>query len=273
MQETFRPLVRQALHEDIHSGDITSNLLDNGLIFNAKILAKEAGILCGSAWVQETYAQLNSAVRCVFNLKESEPFVPNQVIATITGPAKDLLTGERTALNGLQMLSGIATTTALYVSALENSSTRLLDTRKTIPLWRQAQKYAVRCGGGVNHRMGLFDAYLIKENHIKAYGSITQVIERARLMNPHKTLEIEVQNLDMLQEAIQAEPDIILLDNFDYEMLKKAVHLNRGRIKLEVSGNVRLDQLSTLALLGIDYISVGAITKNIKAIDFSLLIQ
>jgi nicotinate-nucleotide pyrophosphorylase (carboxylating) len=273
MQNSIKTMVKEALREDVESGDITSELLDNSLILQAKIIARESGVLCGCSWVEETFHQLNSDINCTWMLKEGERFKPNQMVAKLKGPIQDLLTGERMALNWLQTLSGTATITASYVAALTNTQTQLLDTRKTIPGLRMAQKYAVRCGGGTNHRMGLFDAFLIKENHIEAFGSIERVIKAARALDPKKTLEIEVENLQMLNEALNAKPDIILLDNFNIERLKKAVKLNKTGIKLEVSGNITLENLSAIAKTGVDYISVGSITKNLKAIDFSLLIQ
>jgi len=273
MRNSIKTMVTAALREDVGSGDITSALLDNSLILDAKIISRESGVLCGCRWVDETFRQLNSDIKCAWTLKESEQFKPNQIVAQVKGPIGDLLAGERMALNWLQTLSGTATTTASYVTALAGTPTKLLDTRKTIPGLRMAQKYAVRCGGGTNHRIGLFDAFLIKENHIQAFGSIEWVIKAARTLDPKKTFEIEVQNLEMLHEALKAKPDIILLDNFDIEMLKKAVELNKTQVKLEVSGNITLENLSTLAKIGVDYISVGSITKNLKAIDFSLLVQ
>lgn len=266
-------MVKAALSEDVGSGDITSALLNNTLVFNAKIVARESGVLCGCLWVEETYRQLNPDVKCTWTLKEGERFEPNQIVVNIKGPIGDLLIGERVVLNWLQTLSGTATMTTTYVTALVGTRTKLLDTRKTIPGLRLAQKYAVRCGGGTNHRMGLFDAFLIKENHIQGFGSIERAIHAARALDPKKTLEIEVQNLEMLHEAFKGKPDIILLDNFNIEMIKKAVELNKTQIKLEVSGNITHEKLLILAKLGVDYISVGAITKNLKVVDFSMLIQ
>jgi nicotinate-nucleotide pyrophosphorylase (carboxylating) len=273
MLSAIESAVKFSLLEDVADGDITSSLLDNTQIANATIIAREKGILCGCPWVYETYRQINSAITCQWNLSEGEWFTLDTVIATFTGPVADLLTGERTALNWLQTLSGTATTTATYLEALRHTNIQLLDTRKTIPTLRYAQKYAVRCGGGKNHRMGLFDAFLIKENHINAYGSIKNVIAAARRSNSSKVLEIEVQNLTMLQEALLAKPDIILLDNFNLKQIEEAVALAKGQVTLEVSGNVTQEMLFSIAKLNVDYISVGAITKNVSAIDFSFLIQ
>jgi nicotinate-nucleotide pyrophosphorylase (carboxylating) len=272
MQNTIKTMVSVALAEDIGSGDITSSLLNNTVIVIAQIIAREKGVLCGCPWVIETFRQLNSAIHCTWHVAEGKWFVANEKIATITGPSADLLMGERMALNWLQTLSGTATMTAICVERLKGTKTQLLDTRKTIPGLRYAQKHAVRCGGGKNHRMGLFDAFLIKENHIKAYGSIKNVIEAARRFDSKKTVEIEVQNLTMLQEALMAHPDVILLDNFNQHQIAEAVALTAGKVKLEVSGNITQKTVSEIATLGIDYVSVGAITKNVKAIDFSFLI-
>ncbi|MCW8929266.1 MAG: carboxylating nicotinate-nucleotide diphosphorylase [Gammaproteobacteria bacterium] len=271
--------VTQALAEDIGSGDITAALIPKELHATAHLICRENAILCGKSWFDEVFQQLTSnseeSITIDWNFQDGESITENQRICSLTGSARTILTGERTAMNFLQTLSGTATTTANYVKYLKNSSVKLLDTRKTIPGLREAQKYAVFCGGAYNHRHGLFDGILIKENHIMAAGSITKAIETARATSPHTLkIEVEVETLEELQEALEAKADILLLDNMDNEMLKQAVTLNqsnkKGQAKLEVSGNITHERLESLASIGIDYISTGAITKHLTATDFSL---
>jgi nicotinate-nucleotide pyrophosphorylase (carboxylating) len=226
--------------------------------------------VCGIAWFNQVFHQLNPHINITWQCADADFVAANTVLCTLQGSARTLLTGERSALNFLQLLSGTATITREYVALLKSSPTRLLDTRKTIPGWRLAQKYAVRCGGGNNHRMGLYDAFLIKENHIAAVGSITDAITSARRQAPDKLIEIEVENLQQLDEAIANQADIVLLDNFDDSQLAQAVKRTNKTTKLEVSGNITQSRLRYLADLGIDYISVGALTKHVRAIDLSM---
>lgn len=263
-------LIKQALEEDIGSGDITAQLIPETRTARARIITREPMILCGEAFVKEVFHQVDPSVRVAFKIHDGQSAKPNEVLFEVEGHARSLLTAERTALNFLQMLSGTATLTHQYVKALEGTHTKLLDTRKTIPLFRLAQKYAVTCGGGHNHRIGLFDAFLIKENHIMACGSITAAIETAHRVAPGKKVEVEVENLTQLQEAIDAHADIVMLDNFALAGMKQAVQLNAGRAKLEVSGNVTLENIKAIGETGVDFISVGSLTKHIRAIDLSM---
>lgn len=262
--------VAASLQEDVGSGDISAALIPIDQLAQAQIISREPAIVCGMAWLQSVYRQLDPNIKLEIQVNDGERVQPNQVWVRLFGSARSLLTGERSALNWLQTLSGTATRVAQFVTALQGTKTQLLDTRKTIPGLRAAQKYAVRCGGGVNHRMGLFDAYLIKENHLASCGSIAEAVRRARQLQPEKKLEVEVENLDQLQQAIAAQVDIVMLDNFDLPLITQAVALNNGRAKLEVSGNVSLDNIRQLATTGVDYISVGALTKHVQAIDLSM---
>ena len=266
-------LVRAALSEDIGSGDITAELLPDRSIVIAAIQSREEAVICGIPWANEVFAQIDNNVRIEWSIDEGELVEAGTQLATINGPVRAVLTGERTALNFLQALSGTATKTRELVDLIANSSSSLLDTRKTLPGLRAAQKYAVRVGGGVNHRQGLFDAFLIKENHIAASGGINAALAKARKLNPNKTLEIEVQNLEEFSQALTGNPDIIMLDNFSLDLIEQAVALNNGRCKLEASGGIRQELLVKIAKTGVDYISVGAITKHCQAIDLSLLVQ
>lgn len=266
--------VVRALAEDIGSGDVSAALLPEHLIVEAEIIAREPMVLCGKPWVDAVFASLNKAIKLSWLVEEGAWLNQPTILCRISGLAKDILTAERSALNFLQTLSATATQTHHFVQALKGTQTRLLDTRKTLPGLRYAQKYAVNCGGGMNHRMGLYDAYLIKENHIKACGSIAEAIKRARAVNRAIMVEVEVETIDEFNEALDASPDRVLLDNFSMEMLSEAVRLNQPRrCYLEASGGVNLSNISNIAKLGIDYISVGAITKSIQAIDLSLLIR
>ena len=265
-------IVNLALQEDIGDGDITSLLIADNLQAKAHILCREEAILCGVAWVEETYRNIDSRVQIQWNFKDGDSLKKDAQVAEIVGNARAILTGERTALNFLQTLSGTATITKQYTERLKGTSVILLDTRKTLPGMRNAQKYAVRVAGGSNHRKGLYDAYLVKENHIQSCGNISNAISTARKINPNKVLEVEVQNLEQLSEAISAKPDIIMLDNFKLQDIRKAVTINPGNAKLEVSGNINQESLVNVAKTGVDYISVGALTKHCRAIDFSLLL-
>lgn len=285
LQQDIRRAVRAALLEDLGdaltaldqpdaSADITAQLIPADRISTARVITREAGVFCGQPWVDEVFlqlkAQLGGDVRVEWKVQDGERLSPNQELFRLHGPARVLLTGERNALNFVQTLSGVATLTARYVAELEGTDCRLLDTRKTLPGLRSAQKYAVTCGGGKNHRIGLFDAYLIKENHILACGGIQEAIAEARRLNPGKPVEVEVESLAELEQALAARADIVMLDNFDIPMMKEAVHLNQGRAKLEVSGNVTLDTLASYAATGVDFISVGALTKHVRALDLSM---
>lgn len=262
--------VRQALEEDVGSGDITASLIPAAQKAQAHVLTREAAIVCGCAWVDEVFQQLDPTVKIQWQVKDGDHVLPNQTLCELKGPARTLLSGERVALNFLQTLSATATATHRYVELLKGLSTKLLDTRKTLPGWRHAQKYAVCCGGGHNHRMGLYDAFLIKENHIASCGSITHAIQEARKNYPGKVIEVEVENQEELNEALENKVEIILLDNFSLAQLKQAVAKVNDQCKLEASGGIDASNLREVALTGVDYISVGAITKNIQAIDLSM---
>jgi nicotinate-nucleotide pyrophosphorylase (carboxylating) len=262
--------VQRALQEDIGSGDITSQLIPANVQAPAQVISREVAILCGTAWFNEVFKQLDSQVQVKWLVQDGEAIGPLQCLCQLNGSARSLLTGERTALNFLQLLSGTATVTQRYVAAIQGTHTRILDTRKTLPGLRQAQKYAVQCGGGKNHRLGLYDAFLIKENHILAAGSITQAVTTARHHIPLLPIEVEIETLEQITEALQAGVDILLLDNFNLEQLREAVIQVQGRAKLEASGGITLDTIRLIAEIGVDYISVGAITKNVTAVDLSL---
>ncbi|MDD4862813.1 MAG: carboxylating nicotinate-nucleotide diphosphorylase [Alishewanella agri] len=278
LADELRRAVTAALAEDLGQqnaelGDITASLIPASQQAVATIITREDCVLCGSGFVNEVFLQLGNQVSIQWHATDGDRLSANSLICTLHGPARALLTGERTALNFLQLLSGTATTTAHYVRYLEGSNTRLLDTRKTLPGLRFAQKYAVSCGGGLNHRFGLFDAFLIKENHIAAAGSISQAVQQARQNFPGKPVEVEVENLDELKQALTAGADIIMLDNFSTPEIRQAVLLNQGRAKLEVSGNITSERLGELAATGVDFISSGALTKHVQAIDLSMRLQ
>jgi len=264
--------VKKALKEDIGSGDITAQIIPIDSQCKANLIIRNSSILCGIDWFSKSFSLLNKDIEINWHKKEGSQIDLNDHIATLTGSSKEILTGERTALNFLQFMSGIAFKTSLYRNKLINSKAIILDTRKTIPNLRYEQKYAVKCGGGKNHRMGLYDAILIKENHIRAAGSISNAIKTLK-KNYNKRIEVEVNNLVELEEAISSNADIILLDNFSFENLEKAVAINNKRALLEVSGNIDLESIKKLAATDINYISSGDLTKNVQAADFSLLIQ
>ena len=263
--------VRRALNEDLGTGDLTAKLVPQGAASAAAVLCRDSAILCGVAWFSEVFRQLDEGVSISWRCEDGDAVKPGQTVCTLSGSTRSLLSGERTALNFLQLLSGTATTTREHVTAIAHTATRLLDTRKTLPGLRSAQKYAVLCGGGTNHRMGLYDAMLIKENHIRASGSITGALEQAK--TTHRYMEIEVENEQELEEALTAGADAVLLDNFTLDQVRRAVQLNDGRARLEVSGGVDFADLAALAATGVDFISVGALTKNVRAIDFSMLLS
>jgi nicotinate-nucleotide pyrophosphorylase (carboxylating) len=262
--------VSQALAEDVGDGDISAELIDADARAEARVITRHDGVFCGTPWVRETVAQLDGRLEVEFAVGDGERVHPNQTLFTARGPARTLLTAERTMLNFVQLLSGTATETARYVELVRGTRTRLLDTRKTVPGLRLAQKYAVRCGGGHNHRLGLYDAFLIKENHIAAAGSISAAIRRARSLRPDRTLEVEVETLVQLEEAMAGQADIALLDNFTLEDTRAAVALARGRIELEASGNIDATTIRAVAETGVDYISLGILTKQVVPLDLSM---
>ena len=262
--------VRAALKEDIGSGDITAALIPADARATASVITREDGILCGRPWVDAVFAELDPAVAVDWQANDGDPLRAGQSIFTLAGPARSLLTGERAALNFLQLLSGTATLCRNYADQVADTTVKLLDTRKTIPGLRIAQKYAVSCGGCYNHRIGLYDAFLIKENHINACGSISAAVKAARALSPGKPVEVEVENMDELDQAMAAGCDRIMLDNFPLEDMVRAVALNAGRAELEASGNITAATLHPVALTGVDYISIGALTKDCKALDLSM---
>ncbi|MET0332535.1 MAG: carboxylating nicotinate-nucleotide diphosphorylase [Dyella sp.] len=265
--------VRRAFAEDIGAGDATADLLPADGIARASLTCREAAVLAGRAWFDQSFRQLDPTVDIQWLVEDGEHMRAGQVICHLAGRARALVSAERTALNFLQLLSGTATTAARYAAALQGTATRVLDTRKTVPGLRLAQKYAVRCGGGFNQRIGLYDAILVKENHITAAGGIANAVSAARRLHPQLPLEVEVENLDELQQALDAGVTRVLLDNFELETMREAVRLTAGRAALEVSGNVELDGLAAIAATGVDFISVGALTKHVRAVDFSLRLQ
>ncbi|EDL51856.1 MULTISPECIES: carboxylating nicotinate-nucleotide diphosphorylase [Vibrio] len=267
--------VADTLREDLGgtldaTADITASLIPAETQNVATIITREHGVFCGQMWADEVFKQLGGEVVIEWHVQDGDKVEPNQVLCTLTGPARVLLTGERNAMNFIQTLSGCASVVAQYAEKIAHTECRLLDTRKTIPGLRSALKYAVACGGGFNHRIGVFDAYLIKENHIIACGGITKAIETAKQLNPGKPVEVETESLEELQQAIDAGADIIMLDNFSTDMMRKAVEINAGRAALENSGNVTMDTIAEFAETGVDYISVGALTKHLKAMDLSM---
>ncbi len=266
--------VARALQEDVGSGDLTAGLIDPARQAHARILARESAVICGAAWVQATLAQVVPQANIIWHVRDGQRCAAEQVVLEMRGPARGLLTAERTMLNFLQLLSAVATHTARYVEAVQavpGNRAAIVDTRKTLPGLRLAQKYAVHCGGGTNHRIGLYDAVLIKENHIAAAGGVAAVLQRAAAVAPTaEFVEIEVETLAQLQEALQAGARMVLLDNMSLDMMREAVRLNAGRAILEVSGGVSLGTVREIAATGVDRISIGALTKDVKAIDFSM---
>lgn len=272
-QDNIETSVRLALAEDVGSGDITADLIDIQLKSSAKVITREPGVLCGQLWFNETFRQVNPDTKILWQLEEGANLAKGQTLCSLSGQTRTLLTAERTALNFLQMLSGTATITRQYVDQIEGTGVQILDTRKTIPGQRLAQKYAVHCGGGKNHRIGLYDMILIKENHVASCGSITAALKKAQAVNAGIEIEIEVETLDELEQALAAGAKRVLLDNFEIDALTHAVQINKQRAKLEVSGNISLVNIRDYAMTGIDYISSGALTKNIKALDLSMKIE
>lgn len=264
--------VGRFLEEDVGAGDLTASIISESARAIAKVITREPMVLCGQAWFSAVFTRIDDSVRIEWLAAEGAQVDPGTELCVVRGPAQALLTGERTALNLLQTLSGTATLAQVYAKAVEGTNAKVLDTRKTIPGLRKAQKYAVRCGGCHNHRMGLYDGILIKENHILACGSIEKAVHAAKSLNANVPIEVEVENLDELRQALAAGAERILLDNFALPMMREAVSLTAGRAQLEVSGNVTLDTLRQIAETGVDYISVGALTKNVRAVDLSMRI-
>jgi nicotinate-nucleotide pyrophosphorylase (carboxylating) len=262
--------VARALLEDIGGGDISAHLIDTNTPGKARVISREPAVICGRPWFDEVFRQLDKNVLVHWNIDEGAEVKANQALCQLHGPARALLSGERTALNFLQTLSATATQAHHYALAVAGTSVKILDTRKTLPGLRHAQKYAVRCGGCQNHRMGLYDAILIKENHIIAAGSITQAVTRSLRQFPDKMVEVEVENLSQVQQALQAGAHRLLLDNMSTAQLRDAVHMVASRSELEASGGITLDNIREIALTGVDFISIGAITKNIEAVDLSM---
>ena len=274
MNEYIYNSVAYALAEDVGTGDLTAELISSSAMIEATIITRDAMTMAGQLWVQEVMQQVDANIEIDWQHVDGDSVRANSTLCQLRGPARAIVTAERTALNFLQFLSSTATTTAKFVAAVSGTGCKILDTRKTIPGQRLAQKYAVRCGGGVNHRIGLYDAILIKENHILSAGSITAAIENARKLHAEMPVEIEVESLDELRDALSSRAERLLLDNFSTEMLREAVAINRDEgdppAELEASGGITLDGIREIAETGVDFISVGALTKNIKAVDLSM---
>ena len=270
LDQQIHETVLRALQEDLGDGDVTAALIPADTLSEATVISRQHAVLCGAPWFNALFHAVDPRVKVRWKVPDGARVVPDQTLCHLEGPARALLTGERTALNFLQTLSGTATCVRSYVDAVEGFPVRILDTRKTLPGLRQAQKYAVRAGGGHNHRMGLYDGILIKENHILAAGSITDAVQAARDLNTDLPVEVEVENLNEVREALDAGADILLLDNFPAETLTEAVKLTAGRAQLEASGGITLDTIRKVAATGVDSISVGALTKDLRAADLSM---
>ena len=262
--------ITRALLEDVGTGDLTASLIDSSALASATIMTRDAGILCGMAFASEAFRQTDPACQLDWRLSDGDSLSAGDELCRIQGPARALLTAERTALNFIQLLSGTATTASLYAARVAHTGVKLLDTRKTLPGLRLAQKYAVACGGCHNHRIGLFDAFLIKENHIAAAGSISAAISTARRAATGKLIEVEVETAEELHQALEAGADRIMLDNFSLQQLREAVKTARGRAELEASGNITDETLVSIAETGVDLISIGALTKHVRALDLSM---
>ncbi len=269
-QSYIEDTVSNALLEDIGSGDVTGLLIAEDEVSMATIITRDTATICGIDWVEEVFAQLDSDIHIEWEVDDGDIVEAGQTLCSISGNSRALLTGERSALNFLQTLSATATTARSYADAIKGTGCKVLDTRKTIPGLRLAQKYAVSCGGCENHRIGLFDAILIKENHIEAAGSITKAVEEAHFNNPDLSIEVEVENMHELQQALDANANRIMLDNFDTEQIKAAIELTDKRAELEASGGITLKNIRQYAETGVDYISIGALTKDIQSIDLSM---
>lgn len=262
--------VRRSLREDIGSGDITAQLIPESRLAHATVITRENAVVCGTAWVDEVFRQLDPRVAVHWQVQDGQRVTPNQALFHLEGPARALLSGERSALNFLQTLSAVATRCQHYAERVQGTEVKLLDTRKTLPGLRLAQKYAVTQGGCHNHRIGLFDAFLIKENHIAACGGIAAAVAAARNIAPGKPVEVEVESLEELEEALGAGADIVMLDELSLEDMRRAVTINAGRAKLEASGGVNETTLRSIAETGVDYVSIGTLTKDVKAVDLSM---
>jgi nicotinate-nucleotide pyrophosphorylase (carboxylating) len=268
--------VDAALREDIGSGDVTAALVPAAQQVRGAVVTRENAVLCGAAWADEIFRRLDERVRLTWRARDGDALLAGQVVFDIAGPARAVLTGERTALNFLQLLSATATAARAFADAVAGTGAKVLDTRKTVPGLRTAQKYAVRCGGGDNHRMGLYDRVLIKENHIAAAGSITRAIAAARRTSPGIAVEVEVESLAEFEEALLGKPDIVMLDEFSRADLKAAVAANQARgrpVLLEASGSVSIETVRSIAETGVDYVSVGSLTKHVRAVDLSMRLQ
>lgn len=265
--------VGQAIAEDVGSGDVTAALLPADQQADARVISRQAAVIAGRQWFDETFRQLDESIRIDWNIDDGHQVEVDQELCRLHGPVRALLTGERAALNFLQTLSGTATSARQYVDRIAGTGARILDTRKTLPGLRLAQKYAVSCGGGTNHRIGLYDMVLIKENHIAAAGSIINAVNRARQLSPNLEIEVEVETLEQLDQALGAGVERVLLDNMSLRTLKQAVSLNSGRALLEASGGITLENIRDVAETGVDFISVGALTKDVQAVDLSMRIR
>ncbi|MCG8672383.1 MAG: carboxylating nicotinate-nucleotide diphosphorylase [Pseudomonadales bacterium] len=272
LKEDIPKTVAWALEEDVRDGDITAALIPSDQTTTATVITREYGIVCGQAWVNEVFKQVDSNVIIEWHVEDGDKIEPEQTLFTLSGSARSLLTGERCALNFLQTLSGTATRCRKYADIVEGTNVKLLDTRKTVPGLRTAQKYAVSCGSCFNHRIGLYDAYLIKENHIASCGGIDKAVATAKKQAPGKPVEVEVENFSELEQALKAGADTIMLDNFSLDDLRKAVEINQGRAKLEASGGVTDQTLRDIAETGVDFISIGVLTKDFIALDLSMRI-
>jgi nicotinate-nucleotide pyrophosphorylase (carboxylating) len=270
LREAVRQNVEQALTEDRADGDISAGLIDEQTLAFAQVITRESGIFCGAPWVDETLKQLDETMHIKWQVADGDKVSPNQELFQLRGKARSLLSAERTMLNFVQLLSGTATRTARYVGLIADTQTQLLDTRKTVPGLRLAQKYAVKCGGGSNHRTGLYDAFLLKENHILAAGSIGAAVKAAKASAPNKPVEIEVESLAELQQAMEAGADIALIDNFSITDSKAAVAMTRGNMVLEASGGITQESIAAIAATGVDYISCGDLTKSVEPMDLSM---
>ncbi|MEH6467926.1 MAG: carboxylating nicotinate-nucleotide diphosphorylase [Porticoccus sp.] len=273
LKKDIQTVAKHALEEDIRDGDITAMLIPESNQAVAQVITREQAIVCGQPWVDEVFRQLDPDVEVEWLVNDGDEVKPDQILFKLKGSARSLLTGERTALNFLQTLSGTATTSRQYSKLVEGTNIKILDTRKTIPGLRLAQKYAVQVGGCYNHRMGLYDAFLIKENHIAACGGITAAVTKAREVAPGRPVEVEVENIEELQQALEAGTDIVMLDNFGVDAIRDAISINQGKAKLEVSGNLEADNMSNKVVDGITYLSSGSLTKHSRAIDLSMRIK
>lgn len=270
-EQAIREQVRRALIEDVGDGDLTANLIPVDARSEATVISREAAVICGRAWFDQVFALLDESIRIEWQVEDGDQVEPNQLLCVLNGPSRPLLTGERSALNFLQTLSGTATLARRYAAAVSGTEVKVLDTRKTIPGLRKAQKYAVTCGGCHNHRIGLYDGVLIKENHIAAAGSIVDAVNQARHHAPGNIpVEVEVEDLEEVREALVAGADILLLDNMLPVTLREAVELTHGQARLEASGGITLENIREIAETGVDYISIGELTKHLRAIDLSM---